>query len=119
MHHGDAIPFVQGESVMTEVLLEIIQKAFGVVGVLGDHSNLVEIITDGDLRRHISGSPTLQATEVMTGNPTTIRRIALAEEADAVMNARKITCVFVADQVHEQTPIGVLHIHDCLRAGLK
>jgi arabinose-5-phosphate isomerase len=119
MHRGAAIPLVQGVSMMTEVLLEISQKAFGIVGVLGDHSELVGIITDGDLRRHMSGLLALRATEVMTGNPTTIRPKALAEEAVAVMNTRKITCLFVTDQVREQTPIGVLHIHDCLRAGLR
>jgi arabinose-5-phosphate isomerase len=103
---------------MAEVLLEISQKAFGVVGVLGERSKLVGIITDGDLRRHMSRLLALQAAEVMTGNPTTIRPKALAEEAIAVMNARKITCLFVTDQTAEQTPVGVLHIHDCLRAGL-
>ena len=118
MHRGAAMPLVRSDSMMAEVLLEISQKAFGVVGVLREHSELVGIITDGDLRRHMSGLLALQAAEVMTGNPTTIRPKALAEEAIAVMNARKITCLFVTDQATEHTPVGVLHIHDCLRAGL-
>jgi len=78
---------------------------------------LVGIITDGDLRRHMSGLLEMTAGEVMTKDPRTIAPGALAESALAVMNERKITCLFVL-QSADTPPSGILHIHDCLRAGL-
>ena len=118
MHAGAEMPLVAASSMMSQVLLEISQKAFGVVGVLDDQSQLAGIITDGDLRRHMSGLLEYRAGEVMTRNPTTIQPLALAEEALSRMNARKITCLFVLDPTRDGVPVGVLHIHDCLRAGL-
>ena len=118
MHAGAEMPLVAASSMMSQVLLEISQKAFGVVGVLDDQSQLAGIITDGDLRRHMSGLLECRAGEVMTRNPTTIQPLALAEEALSRMNARKITCLFVLDPTRDGVPVGVLHIHDCLRAGL-
>ena len=118
MHAGAEMPLVAASSMMSQVLLEISQKAFGVVGVLDDQSQLAGIITDGDLRRHMSGLLEYRAGEVMTRNPTTIQPLALAEEALSRMNARKITCLFVLDPARDGVPVGVLHIHDCLRAGL-
>ena len=119
MHTGAAIPLLSGQSPMPDVLLEITQKAFGAVGVLDDQGRLAGIITDGDLRRHMSGLLEQRALDVMTINPSTIRPDALAEEALAVMNESRITCLFVHNPKQEKTPIGVLHIHDCLRAGLR
>ena len=118
MHAGAEMPLVAASSMMSQVLLEISQKAFGVVGVLDDQSQLAGIITDGDLRRHMSGLLEYRLGEVMTRNPTTIQPLALAEEALSRMNARKITCLFVLDPARDGVPVGVLHIHDCLRAGL-
>ena len=118
MHVGAEMPLVEASSMMSQVLLEISQKAFGVVGVLDDQSQLAGIITDGDLRRHMSGLLEYRAGEVMTRNPTTIQPLALAEEALSRMNARKITCLFALDPTRDGVPMGVLHIHDCLRAGL-
>ena len=115
MHAGAEMPLVAASSMMSRVLLEISQKAFGVVGVLDDQSQLAGIITDGDLRRHMSGLLEYRAGEVMTRNPTTIQPLALAEEALSRMNARKM---FVLDPTRDGVPVGVLHIHDCLRAGL-
>ena len=118
MHAGAEMPLVAASSMMSQVLLEISQKAFGVVGVLDDQSQLAGIITDGDLRRHMSGLLEYRSGEVVTRNPTTIQPLALAEEALSQMNARKITCLFVLDPTRDGVPVGVLHIHDCLRAGL-
>ena len=118
MHAGAEMPLVAASSMMSRVLLEISQRAFGVVGVLDDQSQLAGIITDGDLRRHMSGLLEYRAGEVMTRNPTTIQPLALAEEALSRMNERKITCLFVLDPTRDGVPVGVLHIHDCLRAGL-
>lgn len=118
MHRGDAIPVVRLDSPMSEVLLTITQKGFGVAAVLGADGALAGIVTDGDLRRHMQGLLDHSAGEVMTANPTTISPLVLAEEAVAVMNARKITCLFVTNPDDPGQVTGILHIHDCLRAGI-
>jgi arabinose-5-phosphate isomerase len=116
MHSGSALPLVTPDTPMSDVLLEISQKGFGVVGVATPDGTLQGIITDGDLRRNMDGLLDLAAHQVQTIGPTTMRTGALAEEALAVMNERKITCLFVTDETG--TIEGLLHIHDCLRAGL-
>lgn len=116
MHQGDALPLVQPNTPMSETLLEISKKGFGVSGVLGPKNRLAGIITDGDLRRNMEALLSHTAAEVMSSDPTTIAPVALAEEALAVMQDRKITCLFVCDDAGEVQ--GLLHIHDCLRAGL-
>ena len=118
MHKGDAVPTVAGSAKMGDALIEISQKGFGVVGVCDDQGILTGIITDGDLRRHMDGLLSLNADDVMTHNPTTIAPDALAEQAVAIMNKRKITCLFVVDPAGPPKAIGLLHIHDCLRVGL-
>ncbi|MEM8654450.1 MAG: KpsF/GutQ family sugar-phosphate isomerase [Pseudomonadota bacterium] len=118
MHTGDAIPLVSETTPMAEALIEISKKSLGVVGVTGSSGRLTGIITDGDLRRHMNGLLSLTAADVMTTSPTTIDSAALAEEAVALMNARKITCVFAEASDAPGTPEGILHIHDCLRVGL-
>ncbi len=117
MHEGTELPLIDIDAPMSDALLEISQKGFGVVGVLRE-KKLAGIITDGDLRRHMDGLLTMRAGDVMTRNPLTIAPGALAEEAVAVMNERKITCLFVEDAQRSGHPVGFLHIHDCLRAGL-
>ncbi|SDD68248.1 KpsF/GutQ family sugar-phosphate isomerase [Ruegeria marina] len=118
MHTGDAVPLIAAETRMSEALLEISRKGFGVVGVTDAEGRLTGIVTDGDLRRHMSGLLDKTAAEVMTRNPTTITPDALAEEAVAIMNARKITSLFVVDEADPGKAKGLLHIHDCLRVGL-
>ncbi|MEM6309804.1 MAG: KpsF/GutQ family sugar-phosphate isomerase [Pseudomonadota bacterium] len=115
MHKGSALPLVSQDTAMSEALIEISQKGFGVVGVTDADGSLMGIITDGDLRRHMDGLLSLHAVDTMTRNPSTITQGALAEEAMKVMNDRKITCLFVTEG---QKPEGLLHIHDCLRIGL-
>lgn len=115
MHHGDAVPLVDLATPMSDALIEISQKGFGVVGVTGADGKLVGIVTDGDLRRHMDGLLGLSAADVMTETPSTIRGDQMAEAAMKIMNDRKITCLFVVD---DDTPNGLLHIHDCLRVGL-
>jgi len=111
----DDMPLVSETTPMSEVLLEISRKGFGVVGVTDARGDLVGIITDGDLRRHMAGLLDHSAAEVMTRSPRTIAPGALAEAAVALMNERKITCLFAVDGLR---PVGILHIHDCLRAGV-
>ncbi len=117
MHRGDAVPLVQQDTPMGDALLIISQKGFGVVGVLDDSGQLVGVITDGDLRRHMTGLLDMSAGQTMTANPQTIRPGALAEEAVAAMSGQ-ITCLFVTASEDDAEVVGVLHIHDCLRAGV-
>jgi arabinose-5-phosphate isomerase len=116
MHSGDALPIATPTTSMGDVLLEISQKGFGVVGVADTAGQLQGIITDGDLRRHMDGLLDLTADDVQTKKPTTVRAGALAEEALGIMNTRKITCLFVTTD--DEKVEGLIHIHDCLRAGL-
>lgn len=119
MHSGAEMPLVMLDTPMADALIEISQKSLGVVGVVtAENGTLAGIITDGDLRRHMDGLLSLKAADVMTTSPTTISPGALAVEAVAVMNQRKITCVFAVDPDGPAIPRGILHIHDCLRVGL-
>ena len=118
MHSGDALPLVGLNTPMSDTLLTISQRGFGVVAVLDPNGTLAGIVTDGDLRRHMDGLLGMTAGAVMTAGPRTIGPDALAEEAVAVMNERKITCLFVVDPVGSGRVVGILHIHDCLRAGV-
>jgi len=118
MHAGAAVPLVPAQAPMSETLLVISQKGFGVVGVTDPDQRLIGIITDGDLRRHMAGLLDHKAQEVMTAQPATVAPAALAEEAVALMNDRKITCLFAVDPAGKGDAAGILHIHDCLRAGI-
>ena len=116
--HTD-LPLIAADRPMSEALLAISRYGFGVVGVTGPDGALQGIITDGDLRRHMEGLLSLTAAQVMTANPRSVAPDALAEVALAVMNDRKITCLFVKDAPDAGLPaLGILHIHDLLRAGV-
>lgn len=111
--HND-LPLVPMDMPMSEALLVMSGKGFGVLGVT-ENGRLAGIITDGDLRRHMAGLLTHTTGEVMTRGPRTIDPDSLAEKAVAVMQDRKITALFV---VKGEVPVGLIHIHDCLRAGV-
>ncbi len=114
--HADALPLVKENTPVADALLEMTRGRFGCAGVVNRGRKLVGIITDGDLRRHMSPRLLEAPTKaVMTRNPKTIAPAALASEAVHVMNAIKITNLFV---VEDGRPVGILHIHDCLRAGI-
>ena len=116
MHKGDALPIAKGSDPMTEILPEMTAKSLGCIGILNATGGLAGIVTDGDLRRHMAdGILDLTASEVMTAGAKTIRPGALASEALLIMNDAKITSLFVAD---DDKVVGLLHIHDCLRAGI-
>ncbi|WP_170418265.1 KpsF/GutQ family sugar-phosphate isomerase [Ruegeria atlantica] len=115
--HAD-LPVVTVGTPMSEALLVMSQKSFGVVGVTDEAGHLVGIVTDGDLRRNMDGLLDKTTEEVMTTNPMTIAPNAMAEEAVAIMNDRKITSLFVVDPETQGPAEGLLHIHDCLRVGL-
>jgi arabinose-5-phosphate isomerase len=115
--HRD-MPLVRTGTPMADALLAISSKGFGVVGVTDADDYLIGVVTDGDLRRHMDGLLSLTADQVMTKAPRTIGPEALAEKAVAVMNEKKITCLFVVDPEGSRAAVGILHIHDCLRAGV-
>ncbi len=115
--HED-LPLVTAGTPMSEALLVMSQKSFGVVGVTDQADRLLGIVTDGDLRRNMDGLLSKNTEEVMTENPMTIAPSAMAEEAVAIMNDRKITSLFVVDPDTNGPALGLLHIHDCLRVGL-
>ena len=115
--HED-LPLVTAGTPMSEALLVMSQKSFGVVGVTDDTGRLLGIVTDGDLRRNMDGLLEKDTEEVMTSDPLTIAPNAMAEEAVAIMNDRKITSLFVVDPDSNGQALGLLHIHDCLRVGL-
>ena len=117
MHGEDELPVVSPQTPMRETLLVITEKRFGCVAVCDEHRRLQGVITDGDLRRHMEGLLGHTAGDVMTRNPKTVPPSMLAAEALKRMNEAQppVTVLFVVD---EDRPIGVLHVHDLLRAGV-
>ena len=117
MAKGDAMPVVSKETKMSDALIVMTEKSLGCVGVTDEQGVLVGIITDGDLRRHMSGDLLSEtAGEVMTPNPKTIGAEMLASDGVRIMNEKKITTLFIVDE--ETKPLGVLHLHRCLQAGV-
>ena len=120
MKKGDEIPLVQEDTPMKEALFEITSKRLGVTGVVDGEGRLVGAITDGDLRRGLEKTGDifrLQAADLMTRGPKSISAEMLAAEAVAVMERFSITSLFVLDQ-RDQNPIGVIHLHDIIKAGV-
>jgi arabinose-5-phosphate isomerase len=115
MRGAEALPLVAPGTPMAETLIVMTGAGFGIAGVVED-GRLAGVITDGDLRRNIAGLLDRQAGEVATHRPLTAPPGMLAAEAVALMNARKVTQLFVVDA--ENRPVGILHIHDCLKAGV-
>ncbi|SCA55448.1 D-arabinose 5-phosphate isomerase [Candidatus Terasakiella magnetica] len=117
MHSGEAIPLVSKDTLMSDTLLEMTAKHFGCVAVVDEKKVLLGIITDGDLRRHMTDDLIQKrAGDIMTTGAKTIGANALAVEGLAIMNEKAITSLFV---LNDETMVhGVLHIHDCLRAGI-
>lgn len=100
---------------MRDALLMMSEKRFGSVAVVDADGVLVGMITDGDLRRHMDGLMSHSAGEVMTRGPRTVQGQTLAAEALKLMNDSRITVLFVVDA---GKPVGILHVHDLLRAGV-
>lgn len=111
---AEDLPLVPPGMPMADVLITMTRGALGIAGVV-EGGHLRGVITDGDLRRNMAGLMDRTAGEVATRNPLTAPPGMLAAEAVALMNARKVTQLFVVD---DGRPVGVLHIHDCLRAGV-
>ncbi|MFG1480852.1 KpsF/GutQ family sugar-phosphate isomerase [Xanthobacter sp. V4C-4] len=116
MRGGDALPLVKSGTLMGAALVEMSGKGLGCVGVLDADDRLVGIVTDGDLRRHMTNDLIVQTVDaVMTPAPKTVRPDQLASEALQIMNAQQITALLVAQDLK---PVGVLHVHDLLRIGI-
>jgi arabinose-5-phosphate isomerase len=120
MHGGAEAPLVGAATPMRETLLVMTARGFGIAGVTDADGRLIGVITDGDLRRHMDGLLERAAGDVATRSPLTVGPDALASEALAIMNGpRRATCLFVtAPGETPPRPLGVIHVHDCLRAGV-
>ena len=117
MHTGEAVPLKPLGTSMPEALVEMTSKGFGCVGIVDARGAIAGIVTDGDLRRHMVRPDLMTALvdEVMTKNPKTIRGNLLASEALEILNASKITALIVTEA---DKPVGIVHLHDLLRAGV-
>lgn len=118
MHSGDEMPLVRAETKMSDALIVMTEKSLGCVGVVDENGDLQGIVTDGDLRRKMSADLlTRSAGEIMTANPRSVTRETSAADVVRIMNTtgKGITGLFVLDG---KKPVGFVHIHDCLRAGV-
>lgn len=116
MHSGDTIPLIARGAPMSKAIVEISSKGFGCVAVIDPTGKLAGVVTDGDLRRHMRDDLLrLPVDEVMTAAPKTVRPNQLASEALSLLNASKITALIVVEQ---NRPVGIVHLHDLLRAGV-
>ena len=116
MHKGAELPLASPHDRMDAALVVMTTKAFGCLGIVDDAGHLMGIVTDGDLRRHMGGDLISRTTaEIMTRKPKTTSPDQLASAALEMMNASRITALVV---VAEGKPVGIVHVHDFLRAGV-
>ncbi len=120
MHQGGAVPLVHLTTPFQEILLEITGKRLGITGVIDAQGDLVGVITDGDLRRALGQIDNLRAScaaDIMTRNPKAVAATSLAEHAVAIMERHSITSLFILADGSRQ-PVGIIHVHDLLKAGV-
>ncbi len=116
MRKENLIPTCKINQKIPEILFEMTSKHLGCTAVLDENNKIVGIITDGDLRRHICNNfLELSAQQIMTKNPITISSKSLASDALSIMKSKAITSIFVAEN---QNILGIIHIHDCINAGI-
>jgi arabinose-5-phosphate isomerase len=116
MHKGDRLPLASENVAMSEAIVTMTEKSFGCLGVVDRRGQLAGVITDGDLRRHMRrGLLKLNTGDIMTRAPKAVRPDMLASAALELLNSSKITAVFV---VEKGKPVGIVHVHDLLRAGV-
>jgi arabinose-5-phosphate isomerase len=116
MHTGETVPVVMEDNIMSDVLLIMTKKGFGTTAVIDNNENLIGIITDGDLRRHMGQNIVhMMAKDVMSTNPKRINPKLLAIEALTIMNNKNITSLLVEEN---DKLCGIIHIHDLIRAGV-
>lgn len=116
MHKNDRLPLASDDEIMSRALVTMTAKALGCLGIVDKTGTFVGIITDGDLRRHM-GADLLSSTtaQIMTRRPKTIAPTLLASAALEQINSSRITALFVVDG---GKPVGIVHVHDLLRAGV-
>lgn len=116
MHVGDAVPLIAAGSNLSEGIAEITEKGFGCVGIVDTENKLIGILTDGDLRRLLVAPKQAETVDAaMTPNPITARAEDLAGTLLQTLNDRKVTQLFITEN---NLPIGIVHMHDVLKAGL-
>lgn len=117
MHKNDELPLVRETTPMMEALLIMTAKRFGCTGVIDSQDRLIGIVTDGDVRRKAGADfAHLKVADVMTASPMVVSPHALAAEALAELNQSGRSVVFAVDE--QEKPVGILHLHDLLRAGV-
>ncbi len=115
MHTGEQVPLASLGTKMSDAILQMSAKGFGCVGITDAQGALVGIITDGDLRRHMRNDLlNARVDDVMTKAPKTVRPDQLISETLDILNSMKVTALFA---VQAGKPVGVIHVHDLLRAG--
>jgi arabinose-5-phosphate isomerase len=118
MHQNENIPIVSHHALLKEVLLEMTQKKLGMTTVVNDQGELIGVFTDGDMRRafdHPTDFKQIQVHQVMSKHPITLSRGMLAVEALRLLETHQITSLIITEA---QKPVGIVHIHDILRAGV-
>ncbi len=116
MHAGDRLPLAGEDVAMSAALVTMTQKSLGCLGVVDGKGRLVGVITDGDLRRHMgAGLLGARTGDIMTRKPKVVAPDMLASAALEVLNTSRITALFV---VEKGKPVGIVHVHDLLRAGV-
>jgi arabinose-5-phosphate isomerase len=116
MHKGEDMPLIAADRAMDEALIEMTARSFGCVGVTAADGSLIGVVTDGDLRRHMgAGLLSKKVVDIMTADPKVVAPRRLAAEALWTMSTNSISSLFV---VEDGQPVGILHLHDCLRAGI-
>jgi arabinose-5-phosphate isomerase len=121
MHADRELPLADESAPLSDVLLVMREKRFGCAGIVNGNGRLIGIFTDGDLQRSVGRiAPDSRIAEWMTKSPKVASPADLAAQALAAMNAHKINVLFVVDPADRGgRPLGILHLHDCLRAGLQ
>ena len=113
MHTGNKLPLIDENASMKDAVLEITKKSFGHVGVINKAKKIIGILTDGDLRRSINNNLLDKKVKlVMKSSPLLIKEDELCSDALDLMNSKKISCLFIEKN---QKPVGIIHIHDCLK----
>lgn len=116
MHTGAALPLVAEDMPMSEVLLVMTSKGFGIAAVVDGDGRLAGVVTDGDLRRNMSQLLTCRCGEIATRDPVTVRADMIAAEAMAILSQKRVTALLVVDDTG--LPTGIISIHDLLKAGV-
>ncbi|MCP4071440.1 MAG: KpsF/GutQ family sugar-phosphate isomerase [Hyphomicrobiales bacterium] len=116
MHKGEELPLASIDTSMIDAVTVMTEKGFGCIGLINQKGNLAGIITDGDIRRNFDRNMAgMSVSDVMSHNPKVISTSALASTAVSMLNEIKVTALFVTE---DDKPVGLIHMHDLLRAGV-